>query len=153
MWLGAWDILIKRQMQKMLADTQLRPFNSSWAPYCAFEMAVKPWRFVEHRQSACLTQYVWFTRALNANWGRLQPLLWLSAARQWRSAALRPPLAIIVTLGSDAAYRWKPSVCKYRSTKCTGFHPSDHIHVSRSDSLTDDLVESLWRHTHTPQDT
>ena len=36
----------------------------------------------------------------------------------------------------------------YKSKKYTGFHPPDHIHVCRSDSLMDDLAGSLQTHTH-----
>lgn len=35
------------------------------------------------------------------------------------------------------------------SMKCTGFHPCDHIHMYRSDTIMDDLAGSLSAHTHT----
>lgn len=34
------------------------------------------------------------------------------------------------------------------SMKCTGFHPCDHIHMYRSDTIMDDLAGSLSAHTH-----
>ena len=44
--------------------------------------------------------------------------------------------------------RLQIKIILYESKKYTGFHPPDHIHVCRSESLMDDLAGSLQTHTH-----
>lgn len=128
--------------KKVSRSGQLALLKSSWVPFCVWHSSKAP--------KICATQTICLSDIISMIQTDFKcQLREVSEVISWETVT-------VCSITSSLSHHCNPRIrCNdtlfpHISMKCTGFHPCDHIHMYRSDTIMDDLAGSLSAHTHTP---